>query len=248
MATGVALESFWSLPVEFRFPVVNAGGGGRPSQPLSRSLITSWEFVLVSTFLCRDSAHLYRGLLHSILIPVVLKKLEAAVDNRGVCVCSKCGSCYLEQDGERVCLVVVQLVMRDEGLKDVIANRIFFHVSKIGTVCDEINLHVVRVIDPALTSAYDPQILVEELLKNPGTEAASKSDVVRGKDRVRFCIVDQTKNQVGEWVDENTVQRTRRSFVADRIEDQVVGDLGMGLCNPKPEAKIGERLFVVLVG
>jgi len=34
--------------------------------------------------------------------------------------------------------------MRDEGLEDVTANRVFFDVSEIGTVCDEIDVHVVR--------------------------------------------------------------------------------------------------------
>jgi len=177
-----------------------------------------------------------------------LEKFEAAVDNRRICVCSKCGSCYLEQDDERVCLVVVQSLMRDEGLEDVTANRVFFDVSKIGTVSDEIDVHVVRAIGPVPTMVYGSQIFVEELLKNPCTEAASKSGAVWGKDGVRLRIADQTKNQVGVWVDGITVRRTPRSVVVDCIEYQVVGDLGMGLCNPKPKAKKGERLFVVLVG
>ena len=139
-------------------------------------------------------------------------------------------------------------MVRDEGLEDVTANRIFFDVSEIGTVCDEINVHVVRVPGRAPISAYDLQILVKEPLKNPGTETASKSSAVRGKDKVRFRITDETRNQAGGWVNAITVRRTRRSEVVDRIEDQVVGDLGMSLCDPKPEAKVGERLFVVLVG
>jgi len=177
-----------------------------------------------------------------------LEKLEAAVDNRRIRIRPKFGSCYLEQDDERVCLVVVQLVMRDEGLEDVIANRIFFDVSEIGTVCDEIGIHVVRDPGPAPIIVHDFQIFAEELLKNPGTEAASKSGAVWGEDGVRLRITDQTKSQVGGWVDVITVRRIRRSEVEDRIEDQVVGGLGMSLCNPRPKAKKGKRLFVVLVG
>jgi len=117
-------------------------------------------------------------------ILMFLEKLEAAVDNRRIHIRSKCGSCYFEQDDERICLVVVQFLMRDEGLEDVTVNCVFFDVSEIGTVCDEINIHVVRARGLARISAYDPQILVEEPLKNPRTEAASKSGAVRGKDRI----------------------------------------------------------------
>jgi len=176
-----------------------------------------------------------------------LEKFEAAVDNRRIRIRSKCGSCYLEQDDERVCLVVVQPAMRDEGLEDVTTNRVFFHVSEISTVCHEINVHVVRALGLVPISVHNSQIFVEKFLKNPSTEAVSKSGAVWGKDGVRLCITDQTKSRVGGWVDGITVQRTR-SVVADRIEDQVVGDLGMGLRNPGPKAKKGERLFVVLVG
>jgi len=167
---GVALGSFRSLPVNFCFPVVNVGGGGRPSQPLSRSLIISWDFALVPTFLHRENAHLYQGPCHSLAILMFLEKFEAAVDNRRIRIRSKCGTCYFEQDDERVCMVVVQLVMRDEGLEDVTTNRIFFHVSGIGAVCTEVNGLIVIVLGQAVTSARDCQIGVEESLKNPSTE------------------------------------------------------------------------------
>jgi len=144
--------------------------------------------------------------------------------------------------------VVVQSLMRDEGLEDVTANRVFFDVSEISTVCDEIDIHVVRARGLARITVYNSQIFVEKFLKNPRTKAASKSGAVRGKDRVRLYIADQTRNQAGGWVDEIAVRRTRRSVVVDRVEDQVVGDLGMGLCNLKPKAKKCERLFVMLVG
>jgi len=45
---------------------------------------------------------------------VILEKHKAAVDNRRIYIRSECGSGYLEQDDESVCLVVVELVMRDE--------------------------------------------------------------------------------------------------------------------------------------
>ena len=140
-------------------------------------------------------------------------------------------------------------MMRDEGLEDVTANRVFFHVSEIGTVCDEINVHVVRIPEIApMVVVYGSQIFVEELLKNPSTEAVSKSGAVWGKDGIRLRIADQTKSQVGGWVDGITVQRICRSVVVDRIEDQVaVGDLGISLYDPGPEAKEGERFFIVLV-
>jgi hypothetical protein len=80
----------------------------------------------------------------------------------------------------------------------VTSNRIFPHVSEIGTVSDKINVHVVAV--PGLVASstvYDSHIVVKEFLKNPSTEAASKSGVVWSKDGVRLYITDQTKNQVG---------------------------------------------------
>ena len=39
--TGVAAGSFWSAPAGPGSPVVNTGGGGRPSQPCSRRRNTS---------------------------------------------------------------------------------------------------------------------------------------------------------------------------------------------------------------
>ena len=38
---GVAAGSFWSALVGLGFPVVNTGGGGRPSQPRSRNAMSS---------------------------------------------------------------------------------------------------------------------------------------------------------------------------------------------------------------
>ena len=138
--------------------------------------------------------------------------------------------------------------MGDEGLEDVTTNRVFFHVSKIGAVCAEVNVLIVIVLGQAVTGVYGSQISIEELLKKTSTEAASKSGAVWSKDGVRLCITDETKNQVGGGVYGITVRRARRSLRGNRIKDQVRGDLGMGLCNPKPEAKKCERLFVVLCG
>ena len=42
VATGVALGSSLPVPFDSGFSVVNAGGGGSPSQPRSRNLSTSW--------------------------------------------------------------------------------------------------------------------------------------------------------------------------------------------------------------
>ena len=41
MGTGVAMGSSWLVPVFPDLPFVNTGGGGRPSQPRSRSSMTS---------------------------------------------------------------------------------------------------------------------------------------------------------------------------------------------------------------
>ena len=41
VATGVAARSFWSTPADFGILVVNAGGGGRPSQPCPRNATSS---------------------------------------------------------------------------------------------------------------------------------------------------------------------------------------------------------------
>ena len=70
---------------------------------------------------------------------------------------------------------------------------------------------------------YTPQIVVEELSKNPSTEAASKPGAVWSKDGVRLYIIDQTENQVGSWMDGIGVKRTCRSVREDRIKDQVRG-------------------------
>ena len=41
VAMGVAAGSLWFAPVGLGFPVLNTGGGGRPSQPHSRNATTS---------------------------------------------------------------------------------------------------------------------------------------------------------------------------------------------------------------
>ena len=126
-------------------------------------------------------------------------------------------------------------------------NRIFLHMSEVGTVCDEINVHVVRVLNPA-TTIYDHKIGVEEFLKNPSTETAPKHGAVWNKDGVRLYITDQTRSQVGGWVDGVIVRMARRSSREDRIKGRVRGDSGISLFNPKPKTKKGGRSFVVLVG
>ena len=53
-------------------------------------------------------------------------------------------------------------------------DRVFLHVSEIGTVCNEVNVHVEMSLGQASTGVYDSQIGVEEILKNLSIEAASK--------------------------------------------------------------------------
>ena len=124
----------------------------------------------------------------------------------------------------------------------------FLDVSEIGTMCDEAGVHKEIVRGIAATGVYDGQIIVEELLKNASTEAASESSAVWSKDGVRLYIIDQTENQVGSWMDGIGVKRTCRSVREDRIKDQVGRDLGVSLSDLEPEPKIGERFFVGLVG
>ena len=96
----------------------------------------------------------------------------------------------------------------------------FLDVSEIGTMCDEINVRVEIFRGRAGTAACGEQIVIEELLKNPSTEAASEPSAV--------------------W--------TLRSVHGDRIKDQVRGDFRMSLCNPELKPKICERFVVGLIG
>ena len=122
----------------------------------------------------------------------------------------------------------------------------FLNVSEIGTVCDEIGIHVETVRGRG-TGVYTAQIIVEELLKNPSTEATSEPNAVWSKDGVRLYIIDQKENQVGSWMDGIGVKRTCHSVREDRIKDQVGRDLGVSLSDLEPEPKIGKRFFVGLV-
>ena len=96
MATGSALAS-----VDFGPPAVNFGGGGKPSQSRFRSSKTPWNFSLIpGTFLHRERAHPNRASPPSAAL-VALENIKAAVDNPGIRICSKRGSCDFEQGGER---------------------------------------------------------------------------------------------------------------------------------------------------
>ena len=131
-----------------------------------------------------------------------------------------------------------------------ITNSVFVHISEIGTVCDEIDVRVVSGRDRAVIGicVHGSQIAIEEILKDPGTEAASEPGAVWSESRVRPYIVDEPKNQVGIWVDRGDVSTGLGSVLVDRIKDQVSGDLGMSPSNFEPETKICERFLVVLVG
>ena len=98
---------------------------------------------------------------------------------------------------------------------------------------------------------HDFQIIAEEILENPCTEAALKSGVVESENTVRLHIVGETKGQVGSRVDEfaaSRVYRIRRSVAQDGVRDQVGRDLVIRLSYIKSKAIKRERLFVVLVG
>ena len=115
----------------------------------------------------------------------------------------------------------------------------FLDVSEIGTVGDEIGVHV-ETDEGSATGVYDGQIVVEELLKNASTEAASEPNAMWSEDGVRLHIIDQTENQVGSWVDPAAVRSECRSICEDCIKDQVRGDLGVSLSDLEPKPKIGQ--------
>ena len=154
--------------------------------------------------------------------------------------------------------MAVQFWMRDERLEDVIMNGSFLHTSEIGPVCDEVCVctKILRGAAPripirtAIHIRHDFQIIAEENLEDPCTEAALKPGVARSKDTVKLYVAGETNGQVGSCVDEFTVirvYRTRRFVVQDRIQNNVGGDSVISSSNIEPKAIKGERLFVILV-
>ena len=234
---GVALGSCWSLVVGFGL-LVWGPGGGRPSHPSSRSWVTSWNTVLVPASLGREVAHLHQLWPPAafIIVVVILEELETAVDHCRIHECSIGGSCYFEQEGERICLVVVQFRVRNEGLEDVITNHILFYIPKIGTVGDEVDVCVELGRCPAPAPILGFQIAVEEFFKNPGAEAASKSGAIRCKGRVRPYIINEARNQVANRVDFERVvlvPRAPRPVRVYRVGYQVRVVFGIFLPNPE---------------
>jgi hypothetical protein len=121
-------------------------------------------------------------------------------------------------------------------------------------VCDEISVcvEIARVQASVSTHVrHDCQVLAEEFLENPRAEVALQPGAVWGKNLIRLCVARETNDQVGGRVDEFTVTgdyRTRPSVVQDSFQDEVRGDLVIGLTYIEPKAIKCERLFVVLVG
>ena len=75
-------------------------------------------------------------------------------------------------------------------------NSIFIHISEIDTVCDEIDVRIVSIRNPTgiWMRVHGFQIVIKEILKNPGAEAASEPGAVWSKGRVRLYIIDEPKN------------------------------------------------------
>ena len=68
--------------------------------------------------------------------------------------------------------------------EDVTTNRIFLHIPEIGTVCGRVDVHVEIAQCPLVMGFYDGRIAVDECLKNPHIEVASKLGAVWSNDRV----------------------------------------------------------------
>ena len=94
--------------------------------------------------------------------------------------------------------------------------------------------------------------MVKEFSEDACAETASEPNAVGSKDTVRLYIAGEAKDQGGGGVDDVLVVVRRELAVPyripDRIEDQVGGDLGVGLRNFEQEAILGKRPFVVLFG
>jgi len=175
---------------------------------------------------------------------VVLDELETAVDDRGTGVCLKCCTCQFEQDDESIRLVIVQFRMRYKRLEDVIVDPRFPHPSKIGPVCNEINVCVVLSRETVTTTVFvvprDVHIMAEEFFETLGAEAALQSWSVWANNVIRLCITREAKEQVNCRVDEFTVcrhnHRPRCSVVPDLIQGWVRGDLAISLLYIEPKA------------
>jgi hypothetical protein len=103
--------------------------------------------------------------------------------------------------------VIVQVWARgvDKRLENTIADGSFLHVSEIGTVCDEIDVHVEAqsgLVRELVGFVHDFLAFIEESLENLCAEAALKRGAVWTKDMVRLRVAGETKDQVGIFGDE----------------------------------------------
>ena len=103
-----------SASVNFDLPIVNFGGGGKPSQLRRRSSITPWNFSSTpGAFIQRECTRPNQPSPPT-AIQLAVEYPKAAIDNRRIRIRSECGSCEFEQDGERGYLMLVHLVVREE--------------------------------------------------------------------------------------------------------------------------------------
>ena len=94
--------------------------------------------------------------------------------------------------------------------------------------------------------------MVKGFSEGTRAEAASEPSAMGGKDTVRFCIADETKDQGGGVIGDAPIVVRRELAVLyllpDRIEDKIGGDLRVGLRKFKQEAILGEGPFIILFG
>ena len=90
------------MRVRLGFPVVSAGGEGRPFQLRERSSIISWYLKFSSNIpFRRERTHLYQLPSRRTTTEVTLEKLETTIESREVSICCDRDSRYFKQDEER---------------------------------------------------------------------------------------------------------------------------------------------------
>ena len=93
-------------------------------------------------------------------------------------------------------------------MEDMVANRGFLQVSEVGTMRDEVGdcaepaFDQNSVMRPTRVINHNLQIIAEELSKGLRAETGLQPSVVWGKEAIRLCVVRETNNQVGGWMDE----------------------------------------------
>ena len=174
--------------------------------------------------------YLHKFPFHPMMIILALEKLETAVDHQWVDVCLKCGARQLEQDDERIGLVIVQCLVRDKRLNDVVTDCSFLRVSEVDPVCDEISVYAeperLKASPIVVFVPHGRRIITEEFSEGFRVEVILQPEATRGTSVIRFRIACKTNDQVSSRVDELTAlgvyHRTCRSVIPDSIEDLVV--------------------------